>query len=77
MMSQGPDPSSLETEFNAPFNKQVRLEHLVYDNGFPMLKVRIREGRRFTTMELDPDTAAHWGRLMLEWAERNNPHGAE
>ena len=35
-----------------------------------MLRVRIREGKRFTTMDLDWDTAARWGQVMLDWANR-------
>ncbi|GAB4361328.1 MAG: hypothetical protein Kow006_32040 [Gammaproteobacteria bacterium] len=60
-------------EFPAPFNKQIKLEEVVYDNDFKLLRIRIREGKRFTTMELDADTARKWGGLMLEWAEANSP----
>ncbi len=68
---QGPSTPELIDRFNAPFNRSVKLESYQFDNGFPMLKLMIREGKRFTTMELDPDTARHWGEVMLRWAEEH------
>jgi hypothetical protein len=35
--------------------------------GLAMLRVRIREGRRFTVFDIDPDTARAWGEAMLAW----------
>ena len=55
--------------FPAPFNKDISLSEIIYENGFPMLKIQIREGRRFTTLELDPATAEHWGQAMSDWAQ--------
>ncbi len=58
-------------QFPAPFNKSVELQEVEYESGgLPMLRVRIREGKRFTTMDLDWDTAARWGQVMLDWANR-------
>jgi len=39
------------------------------------LRVRIREGSRFTILDLDPSTAAHWGGAMSAWAERTGSEG--
>ncbi len=55
-------------EFAAPFNKQITVMQVTYDNGFSMLRLRIREGHRFTIIDLDPVTARHWGELMSGWA---------
>jgi hypothetical protein len=33
-----------------------------------MLRIRIREGRRFTIVDLDAETAGRWGNLMAAWA---------
>lgn len=52
----------------APFNKQIELFEGVHDNGVRLLRLRIREGNRFTTMELDPDTARRWGAVMTDWS---------
>ena len=39
--------------------------------GLPMLRVRIREGRRFTVFDIDPGTAATWGEALLAWGRAN------
>ncbi len=62
-------------QFNAPFNKEVRIQEYVFENGFPMLRLRIREGTRFTTMDLDPITAKRWGALMADWADAQDLEG--
>lgn len=62
--------SSTEIDrFPAPFNKEVVIEEVAYDNGFHLLRMRIREGRRFTVVDLDHRTATRWGELMARWGE--------
>lgn len=61
------DVRSLE-RFAIPYGKEVEHMEVVYENGFPMLRVRIKEGKRFTMIDLDPETADAWGRRMQEWA---------
>lgn len=36
--------------------------------GLSLLRVRIREGRRFTVFDIDAATAAEWGEAMQRWA---------
>lgn len=55
-------------EFPAPFNKQVVLQEVIMENGVRLLRLRIREGSRFTIMDLDPVTAERWGTRMADWA---------
>ncbi|MBT5809961.1 MAG: hypothetical protein HOI19_06275 [Rhodospirillaceae bacterium] len=55
-------------DFKAPYGRQVALEDIVHESGMRLLRIRIREGTRFTVMELDPGTAAHWGASMLKWS---------
>jgi hypothetical protein len=55
--------------FNAPYGKEVVVQEVSYENGFHMLRLRIREGKRFTIMDIDPVTARHWGQLMRQWSE--------
>ena len=43
--------------FEAPFGKQIELHEVSLENGVRLLKVRIREGSRFTILDLDPVTA--------------------
>lgn len=56
----------------APYGRQVELHDVLYDSGMRLLRVRIREGRRFTIMELDAPTASRLGGALRAWAERND-----
>jgi len=57
-------------EILAPYGRQIKLEDVAYDNGMHVLRLRIREENRFTVMDINPETARDWGRLMTEWADR-------
>ncbi len=46
----------------------IELQHVDFDGGMAMLRVRIREGHRFTVFEIDARTAAEWGFAMQAWA---------
>jgi len=36
-----------------------------------MLRIRIREGSRFTIMDIDADTAERWSTVMSAWASKS------
>jgi len=55
-------------KFDAPFGKQVEMLDVTMENNVRLLRVRIKEGSRFTTMDLDPVTAKHWGDQMVAWS---------
>ena len=55
-------------KFSAPYGKEVTLENVTYENGMRVLRIHIREGNRFTVMDLDAKTAAYWGKAMNTWA---------
>jgi hypothetical protein len=59
--------------FDAPYGREVELQEVLFEGGMKLLRLRIREGKRFTIMDLDPATAAHWGRVMGDWASRDQP----
>ncbi|WP_018863538.1 hypothetical protein [Thioalkalivibrio sp. ARh3] len=54
---------------DAPFGEVVELRQILHDSGVPLLRVIIRDGGRYTKIELDPSTAHRWGRMMVRWAE--------
>lgn len=54
----------------APYGREIRLEDVVFDSGMRLMRVTIREGRRFTILDIDAATAVQWGRAMAQWAER-------
>lgn len=51
----------------APWGKEIDLQELAYDNGFAFLRLRIREGRRFTDLDLDSATAAQLTAAIDRW----------
>ena len=54
----------------APYRREVRLEHALFESGMAMLRVIVREGHRITQLDLDPATARAWGAAMVDWAGR-------
>ncbi len=64
--------------FNAPWGKQVVIQEVAFNDGVVLMRIRIREGRRFTIIDVDADTAARWGKAMCAWSDesrRHEPHG--
>lgn len=52
----------------APWNREVTLQDVRHESGLALLRIRIREGKRFTVMDIDADTAARWAEVMGGWA---------
>ncbi len=61
--------SDLE-KFKVPLGGQeVELQQIIHAEGsLPMLRVRIREGKRFTIFDIDPLTAKGLGEALVRWA---------
>jgi len=50
--------------------QEIELQQIVHaEGGMPLLRIRIREGRRFTIFDIDPRTAKQWAAAMQHWAE--------
>jgi DNA primase len=48
--------------------QQIEMHPIEFDaGGLPLLRVRIREGRRFTVFDIDPGTAVAWGEALQAW----------
>jgi hypothetical protein len=63
------DITELE-KFTLPLGQQqVELQEIVHAEGaMPMLRMRIREGKRFTIFDLDPVTTQALAEAMQRWA---------
>lgn len=49
--------------------QNIQLQEIDYETGgIALLRVRIREGQRFTVFDIDPETARLWAEHMLAWA---------
>ncbi len=55
--------------FEAPYRREVWLDDMRFESGMRLLRVTIKEGRRFTQLDLDAATADRWGQTMLSWAQ--------
>lgn len=60
-------------KFTVPYGREIILENVDYENGMRVLRLRIREGNRFTIMDLDPASASHLGSALCDWAEDASP----
>jgi hypothetical protein len=52
----------------APYRREVWLDDVRFESGMQLLRVTIKEGPRFTQLDLDAATADRWGQTMLDWA---------
>jgi hypothetical protein len=51
--------------------QRIELHEIDYESGgMRLLRVRIREGRRFTVFDVDHQTARAWSEAMLAWSAR-------
>ena len=49
--------------------QEIELQDLVHEaGGMRLLRVRIREGARFTVFDIDASTARRWADAMTQWA---------
>ncbi len=58
------------TTFNVPLGgQQIELQQIDHaEGGMSLLRVRIREAKRFTIFDIDPETALKWASAMQSWA---------
>ncbi|MCL6556061.1 MAG: hypothetical protein K6T56_06840 [Burkholderiales bacterium] len=62
--------TSLEKFLCQPFRQEVELQQVEHPAGYTTLRLRIREGKRFTVFDIDAATAARWGNALTDWARR-------
>lgn len=58
-------------QFRVPIGGQeIELQQVDYvHGGMSQMRIRIREGKRFTIFDIDPVTAGQWGDAMRHWAK--------
>jgi len=69
-MKEAPINSKVTTldKFIAPYGREITLENVGYVNDTRVLRIRIREGNRFTVMDINPESAMRWAGVMNDWA---------
>ena len=58
-------------ELELPFGRRAILKNVAFEGGLNMLRLTLREGRRFTIMDLDAASAKAFGQAMADWADKN------
>ncbi len=56
-------------KLDAPFGKEILLQDVEHESGMKMLRLRIREGSRFTILDVDVETAEKWGAHLNGWVK--------
>ncbi len=56
------------SEHKLPYGRTIALHNVAHESGMQMLRLTIREGRRFTIVELDKESAARLGGDLSGWA---------
>ena len=58
-------------KFKVPLGSQeIELQQIDHvEGGMSLMRIRIREGKRFTIFDIDPATAQGWGSAMQRWAD--------
>lgn len=59
-------------KFRVPVgNQEIELQQVEFEaGGVPILRLRIREHRRFTIFDIDAVTAGRWADVMQDWSRR-------
>ena len=58
---------------SAPWNKTITLQNISYEGGVNMLRFRIKEGKRFTDLELDYQSLRQLNAVLSNWLTINIP----
>ncbi len=62
-------------DFELPFKRAANLKNVAFEGGFEMLRLTLRENRRFTIVDLDPASADAVGQALVDWASsKSAPH---
>jgi len=58
-------------KFKVPLGSQeIELQQIDHaEGGMSLLRIRIRESKRFTIFDIDPGTARQWAQAMQDWAD--------
>lgn len=66
-------------KFRIPLgNQQIELQQVDHaDGGMSLLRIRIREGRRFTIFDIDAASAQRWAAVMQQWADSQQEADAQ
>jgi len=59
------------TKLEAPYGREIVLQDVVHETGLRVMRMRIREGSRFTILDIDAATAKKLGSVLSTWADQS------
>ncbi len=59
-------------QIDLPYGHTVKLTEVEYENGMQVLRMKFRENKRFTVLDIDPTRAEIFGNALIEWAKNSN-----
>jgi hypothetical protein len=65
-MAQIKELAKIEVPLGGQHIELQQIDHV--EGGMSLLRLRIREGKRFTIFDIDPETAKQWASAMSDWA---------
>ena len=60
-------------EMELPYGKLMTFKDVTFDNGFKFMRIRIKEGKRFTDLDLDTETVKQLQIKFEQWLAENKP----
>ncbi len=60
-------------KIDAPWSKEITVQALHFRSGLTLARLRIREGRRFTVLDVDEPTAALLSDMLAKALEAGKP----
>lgn len=57
------------SQHELPFKRTLKLQEIVHDGGLRMLRMTFREGRRFTIIDVDQNSAREMASELTNWAD--------
>lgn len=56
-------------QIDLPYGHSVNLTEVEYENGMQVLRMKFRQDRRFTVLDIDPTRAEIFGTALIDWAK--------
>jgi len=57
---------------NAPFKKQLLFQDVELETSLRLIRMRIKEGTRFTIIDFDEETAEQISKLLSNWVSHKD-----
>ena len=68
------DKQPVDAAWYLPNEKHARFSETVFEeNGIPLLRITLKEGKRITIYDMHPQAAKEMGELMVKWADEHMP----